>query len=160
MTYSEKDLQMELIAPIRWTYCNQVNLATVRKVLQEQADKNGIPVAFSTAQLKVGDLFSRKREDILEIFPSQEKNNDLRILARLQQIGKYSVLRVYIGNSDTETAYALGLIEEVHIANPAQAQLFFLKCEIRRKQLGTLRGWFETLPAIFEALPANNPNNI
>ena len=47
MAYSEKQLTTEWMPQVRWPNGNNVNLVTVREAIQEQADENGIPVAFS-----------------------------------------------------------------------------------------------------------------
>lgn len=95
MAYSEKDLTTQWIPQIRWPNGDSVNLVTVREAIQEQADENGIPVAFREDQLKVGGLLSKQREDVLIMYNPQHENDYLRFLIRVQHQGKYAFLYVY-----------------------------------------------------------------
>lgn len=95
MTYAEKDLSTEWMPQIRWPNGDSVNLVTVREAIQEQADENGIPVAFSEADLKVGGLFSKEREDILIMYNPQHQNDYLRFAIRVMHQGKYAFMHVY-----------------------------------------------------------------
>lgn len=95
MAYSEKDLSTEWMPQVRWPNGNSVNLITVREAIQEQADENGIPVAFSEAELKVGGLFSKEREDILIMYNPQHANDYLRFAIRVMHQGKYAFMHVY-----------------------------------------------------------------
>ena len=95
MAYSEKQLNTEWMPQIRWPNGSNVNLVTVRDAIQEQADENGIPVAFSEDQLKVGGLFSSEREDILIMYNPQHPNDYLRFAIRIHHQGKYAFMHVY-----------------------------------------------------------------
>lgn len=95
MAYSEKQLTLEWMPQIRFPNGNDVNLATIREAIQEQADENGIPVAFSEDQLKVGGLFSSEREDILIMYNPQHSYDYLRFLIRVMHQGKYAFMHVY-----------------------------------------------------------------
>ena len=46
MAYSESMLTTEWIPQVRFPDGNNVNLMTVREAIQNEADENGIPVAF------------------------------------------------------------------------------------------------------------------
>lgn len=95
MTYAEKDLNTEWMPQVRWPNGANVNLVTVREAIQEQADENGIPVAFSEADLKVGGLFSKEREEILIMYNPQHQNDYLRFAIRVMHQGKYAFMHVY-----------------------------------------------------------------
>lgn len=95
MAYTEKQLTTEWMPQVRWPNGNSVNLVTVREAIQEQADENGIPVAFSEDQLKVGGLFSSEREDILIMYNPQHATDYLRFAIRVMHQGKYAFMHVY-----------------------------------------------------------------
>lgn len=95
MAYSEKELTTEWMPQIRWPNGDGVNLVTVRNAIQEQADENGIPVAFREEQLKVGGLFSKEREDILIMYNPQHPNDYLHFAIRLYHQGKYAFMHVF-----------------------------------------------------------------
>lgn len=95
MAYSEKQLTTEWMPQVRWPNGNNVNLVTIREAIQEQADENGIPVAFSEDQLKVGGLFSSEREDILIMYNPQHQSDYLHFAIRVQHQGKYAFMHVY-----------------------------------------------------------------
>ena len=95
MAYSEKQLNMEWMPQVRWPNGDNVNLVTVREAIQNQADENGIPVAFSEDQLKVGGLLSSTREDILIMYNPQHANDYLRFAIRITHQGKYAFMHVY-----------------------------------------------------------------
>ena len=56
MAYSEKQLTTQWMPQVRWSDGNNVNLITVREAIQNQADENGIPVAFSEDQMETSQL--------------------------------------------------------------------------------------------------------
>ena len=91
MAYSEKQLTTEWMPQVRWPNGDNVNLVTVREAIQEQADENGIPVAFSEDQLKVGGLFSSEREDILIMYNPQHQS-DYRTWTQCQSTGLSELL--------------------------------------------------------------------
>ena len=95
MAYTEKQLTNEWMPQVRWPNGNNVNLVTVREAIQEQADENGIPVAFREDQLKVGGLFSSEREDILIMYNPQHAMDYLRFAIRVMHQGKYAFMHVY-----------------------------------------------------------------
>lgn len=95
MAYTEKQLTTEWMPQIRWPNGNSVNLVTVREAIQEQADENGIPVAFTEEQLKVGGLFSSEREDILIMYNPEHATDYLRFAIRVLHQGKYAFMHVY-----------------------------------------------------------------
>lgn len=95
MAYSEKQLTTEWMPQVRWPNGNSVNLVAVREAIQEQADENGIPVAFDEDQLKVGGLFSQEREDILIMYNPQHAYDYLRFAIRVMHQGKYAFMHVY-----------------------------------------------------------------
>jgi len=95
MAYSEKQLTTEWMPQVRWPNGNDVNLVTVREAIQNQADENGIPVAFTEDQLKVGGLLSSEREDILIMYNPQHATDYLRFAIRVQHQGKYAFMHVY-----------------------------------------------------------------
>ena len=95
MAYTEKQLTNEWMPQVRWPNGNNVNLVTVREAIQEQADENGIPVAFDEGQLKVGGLFSSEREDILIMYNPQHATDYLRFAIRVMHQGKYAFMHVY-----------------------------------------------------------------
>ena len=64
MAYSESMLTTEWIPQVRFPDGNNVNLMTVREAIQNEADENGIPVAFREDTLKSGGLFNKQVEDI------------------------------------------------------------------------------------------------
>ena len=93
--YSENDLTMQWMPQVRWPNGNNVNLITIREAIQNQADENGIPVAFNEETLKVGGLFSREREDILIMYNPEHANDYLRFAIRVKHQGKYAFMQVY-----------------------------------------------------------------
>lgn len=95
MAYSEKDLSTEWIPQVRFPNGNNVNLMTVREAIQEEADANGISVAFREDQLKVGGLFSKQLEDVLVMYNPEHANDYLKFVIRVQHMGKYAFMHVY-----------------------------------------------------------------
>ena len=95
MPYSEKQLDTEWMPQVRWPNGDNVNLVTVRDAIQNQADENGIPVAFRDDTLKVGGLLSSQREDILIMYNPQHENDYLRFAIRVMHQGKYAFMHVY-----------------------------------------------------------------
>ena len=95
MAYSEKDLSTEWIPQVRFPDGNNVNLMTVRDAIQNEADENGIPVAFREDQLKVGGLFSKQIEDVLVMYNPDHANDYLKFVIRVQHMGKYAFMHVY-----------------------------------------------------------------
>lgn len=93
--YSENQLTTQWMPQIRWPQGDNVNLMAVREAIQNQADENGIPVAFSEDQLKVGGLFSKEREDILIMFNPEHAYDYLRFAIRVKHQGKYAFMQVY-----------------------------------------------------------------
>ena len=95
MAYSESMLDTQWMPQIRWPNGANVNLMTVRDAIQEQADENGIPVAFSEDQVKVGGIFSKEREDILIMYNPEHATDYLRFAIRVKHEGKYAFMQVY-----------------------------------------------------------------
>lgn len=95
MAYSENMLTTQWLPQIRWPNGANVNLRTVREAIQEQADENGIPVAFTEEELKVGGLFSKEREDILIMYNPEHATDYLRFAIRVKHQGKYAFMQVY-----------------------------------------------------------------
>lgn len=121
MAYTEKQLDTEWIPQVRFPNGNNVNLMTVRNAIQEEADENGIPVAFSDDQLKVGGLFSKQMEDVLVMYNPDHATDYLRFVIRIQHMGKYAFMHVYnmggsknYRNSNTAAAGgAMGTITKI-----------------------------------------------
>ena len=95
MAYAEKDLITEWIPQVRFPDGNNVNLMTVREAIQNEADENGIPVAFREDQIKVGGLFNKQIEDILVMYNPAHENDYLKFVIRVQHMGKYAFMHVY-----------------------------------------------------------------
>lgn len=95
MAYSDRDLTTLWMDRVRFPNGENVNLATTRELIQEQADENGIPVAFREDQLKVGGLFSSEREDILIMYNPEHPNDYLNFAIRVTHQGKYAFMQVY-----------------------------------------------------------------
>lgn len=95
MAYSEKDLSTEWIPQVRFPNGNNVNLMTVREAIQNEADENGIPVAFREDTLKVGGLFSKQLEDVLVMYNPEHEYDYLKFVIRVQHMGKYAFMHVY-----------------------------------------------------------------
>lgn len=95
MAYSENQLTTQWMPQVRWPNGNNVNLITVREAIQNQADENGIPVAFNEETLKVGGLLSREREDILIMYNPEHASDYLRFAIRVKHQGKYAFMQVY-----------------------------------------------------------------
>ena len=94
MTYSESMLTTQWMPQIRWPNGANVNLMTIRNAIKEQADENGIPVAFTDSEVKVGGLFSREREDVLTMY-NPEHSDYLTFVIRVKHQGKYAFMQVY-----------------------------------------------------------------
>lgn len=95
MAYKEKDLVTDWINPVRIPNGNNVNLLTVQGAIQNQANYNGIPVAFGQDQLKVGGFLSSQLEDVLIMYNPQHPNDYLKFLIRLQHMGNYAFMHIY-----------------------------------------------------------------
>lgn len=95
MAYSEKQLTTQWMPQVRWSDGNNVNLITIREAIQNQADENGIPVAFNEETLKVGGLLSKEREDILIMYNPEHSSDYLRFAIRVKHQGKYAFMQVY-----------------------------------------------------------------
>ncbi|MBO5468743.1 MAG: hypothetical protein J6A03_03205 [Lachnospiraceae bacterium] len=95
MAYSESMLTTEWIPQVRFPNGNNVNLMTVREAIQNEADENGIPVAFREDTLKSGGLFNKQVEDILVMYNPEHANDYLQFVIRVQHMGKYAFMHVY-----------------------------------------------------------------
>lgn len=95
MAYSERDLTTEWIPQVRFPNGSNVNLMTVREVIENEAAENGIPVAFREDQLKIGGLFSKQIEDVLIMYNPEHASDYLKFLIRVQHMGKYAFMHVY-----------------------------------------------------------------
>ena len=95
MAYSEGMLTTEWIPQVRFPDGNNVNLMTVREAIQNEADENGIPVAFREDTLKSGGLFIKQVEDILVMYNPEHANDYLQFVIRVQHMGKYAFMHVY-----------------------------------------------------------------
>ena len=95
MAYSENQLTTQWMPQVRWPDGSNVNLITIREAIQNQADENGIPVAFNEETLKVGGLLSREREDILIMYNPEHSSDYLRFAIRVKHQGKYAFMQVY-----------------------------------------------------------------
>lgn len=95
MAYSEKDLSNEWIPQVRFPNGNNVNLMTIREAIQNEADENGIPVAFKEDQLKYGTVFSKQIEDVLVMYNPEHEHDYLKFVIRIQHMGKYAFMHVY-----------------------------------------------------------------
>lgn len=95
MAYTEKDLSLEWIPQVRFPNGGNVNLMTVREAIQDEADANGIPVAFREDHLKVGGLFSKQLEDVLVMYNPEHPTDYLNFVIRVQHMGKYAFMHVY-----------------------------------------------------------------
>lgn len=95
MAYSEKNLSTEWIPQVRFPNGNDVNLITVREAIQNEADENGIPVAFKEDQLKTGSVFSKQIEDVLVMYNPEHAYDYLQFIIRIQHMGKYAFMHVY-----------------------------------------------------------------
>lgn len=94
MAYNEKQLTDEWIPQVRFPNGNNVNLRTVSEAIQEEANANGIPVAFMEEKLKVGGLLSKQMEDVLIMY-NPEHTDYLSFLIRIQHMGNYAFMHVY-----------------------------------------------------------------
>ena len=95
MAYSEKMLTHEWIPQVRFPNGDNVNLMTVRDAIQNEADANGIPVAFREDQLKSGGLLNKQVEDVLIMYNPEHATDYLQFLIRVQHMGKYAFMHVY-----------------------------------------------------------------
>lgn len=95
MAYSESMLTTEWIPQVRFPNGDNVNLMTVREAIQNEADENGIPVAFREDQLKSGGLFNKQVEDILVMYNPEHPNDYLQFVIRVQHMGKYAFMHVF-----------------------------------------------------------------
>lgn len=95
MGYKESELTDMWMPQIRWPNGQNVNLNTIREAIQEQCDENGIPIAFSEEQMKVGGIFSREREDILCMYNPDHATDYLNFVIRVKHQGKYAFMEVY-----------------------------------------------------------------
>jgi hypothetical protein len=95
MAYGEKDLIAEWIPQVRFADGNNVNLMTVRAAIEDEAAKNGIPVAFNEDQLKTGGLLNKQIEDVLIMYNPEHSNDYLKFLIRVQHMGAYAFMHVY-----------------------------------------------------------------
>ncbi len=106
MTMTEGMLDREWMPQVRWTNGNNVTLNGVREAIQREADENGIPVAFSEDQVKLGGLFSRDREDVLRMYNPEHPNDYLHFVIRVKHQGKYAFMNVYnLGGSKNYRDY-------------------------------------------------------
>lgn len=95
MAYSERMLTTEWCPQVRFPDGNNVNLRILREAIQNEADENGIPVAFREDTLKVGGPFSKQVEDILVMYNPDHANDYLTFVIRVQHMGKYAFMHVY-----------------------------------------------------------------
>ena len=95
MAYSENQLKTQWMPQVRWQNGNDVTLDVVRNAIQNQTDENGIAVAFSEDEVKVGGLFSGEREPILIMYNPEHEYDYLRFAIRVKHQGKYAFMQVY-----------------------------------------------------------------
>ena len=94
MAWSEKDLNTEWITPVRVPGGANITLDAVSKAIAENANANGIPVAFNKSQVKVGTVFNRALEDVLAMYNPQQPDY-LHFIVRVQHMGNYAFIHVY-----------------------------------------------------------------
>lgn len=95
MAYSESMLTTDWVPQVRFPNGNNVNLVTVREAIQNEAEKNGIPVAFREDTLKSGGLFNKQVEDILVMYNPEHEKDYLQFVIRVQHMGSYAFMHVY-----------------------------------------------------------------
>lgn len=95
MAFKEKDFTTDWMQPVRFPNGDNVNLAVISNLLQEEADSNGIPVAFREDTVKVGGMFSGQQEPILIMYNPQHATDYLRFALRVQHQGRYAFLHIY-----------------------------------------------------------------
>ena len=95
MTLKETDLLRPWIDQVRFPNGNDINLVAVQNAIQDQADMNGIPVAFKDEQLKIGGAFSKQMDDILVMYNPEHEFDYLRFAIRIKHQGRYAFMNVY-----------------------------------------------------------------
>ncbi len=102
MAYTTNDLNdnYRFINRVRFPDGGDVNLSALQNLIQEEADSNGIPVAFRNDVLKTGGMFSKQTEDILILYNPDHAADYLRFLIRITHQGKYAFMDVFkVGGS-------------------------------------------------------------
>ena len=93
----EKDLR-EKRPQVRFAQGQNIDLSVVQSALQQNADENGIPVAFSRDQVKygglIGGLIGGGTDDCLILSHPQHPKDYFRICIRVKHQGNYAFVSV------------------------------------------------------------------
>ncbi len=72
-----------------------ITLSQVRNALQNEADANGLPIAFASDQIKFGGLIGGSTEDCLVVYHPDHQRDYFNTAVRLKHQGNYAFLTVY-----------------------------------------------------------------
>lgn len=115
MAYSEKDLieDNRFGNRIRFAKGQDVNLTSFQSLLQDEADENGIPVAFRDDILKTGGFFNKQVEDVVVVYNPEHEKDYFNFLVRITHQGKYAFLDVFVVGRSRNISTLSGLSDFV-----------------------------------------------
>ena len=94
----EKELSSE--RKIRFANGQGITLDVIKEAVSEEADKNGIPIAFYDEQIKFGGLIGGSVEDCIILYHPEHKKDYFNIIFRVTHQGSYAFLNIsYYGQS-------------------------------------------------------------
>lgn len=72
-----------------------ITLNDVKVALKNEADANGVPIAFASDQIKFGGLIGGSTEDCLVVYHPEHQKDYFNSAVRLKHQGNYAFLTVY-----------------------------------------------------------------
>lgn len=87
----EKDL-LDVFRNVRFANGEGVDLSAVKMALSDEADKNALPIAFYSDQIKFGGLIGGSVEDCLVLYHPEHRSDYYNLAIRIKRQGKYAFL--------------------------------------------------------------------
>lgn len=89
----EKDLTQT--KQVRIPNGQNITLNDVKVALKNEADENGVPIAFQSDQVKIGGLIGGSTEDCLVVYHPDHQKDYFNTAVRLKHQGNYAFLTIY-----------------------------------------------------------------
>lgn len=96
MAFKEKELTEDrrFVPRVRIPDGKDLTIADYQSMLQEECDKNGIPVAFATDEVSTGGLMNKSVDPIL-ILSNPTQKNYMDFIIHITYQGNYAFVNVY-----------------------------------------------------------------
>lgn len=157
----EKELT-EFRQPLKYKDAKDVTLTQIQSLLQEEADANGISVAFWEDEIKYGGLFGDTEPCLVLCHPEHEKDY-FKFCIKLKHQGNYAFISVFefgqstqMGNAGSKEylkeAFSRGDGWEIGGALIGTAIRRLTKGGSNKKKLEEEEMWYSTISDIFDAV--------